>query len=149
MTGKLIVFEGLDGSGITTQATLLRNYFLGKDKDAILTKEPTDGLIGGIIKACLRKEWKTDSLTLQMLFAADRAHHLSTEIEPAIKKKAIEQERLFRVNSFDSRLHTHKLHGPLSEFWAFSVDHTNRVIFVFVEANIVVFYSVGDHDIYN
>lgn len=86
MAGKLIVLEGLDGSGITTQATLLRNFFLSKEKDAILTKEPSDGLIGGVIKSCLRKEWKTNSLTLQMLFAADRAHHLSTEIEPALKK---------------------------------------------------------------
>ncbi len=89
MVGKFVVFEGLDGSGLTTQATLLRNYFLSKDKDVLLTKEPTDGLIGGIIKACLRKEWKTDSLTLQMLFAADRAHHLVTEIEPAMKKNKI------------------------------------------------------------
>lgn len=87
--GKLIVFEGLDGSGITTQSTLLRNYFTNKGKDTVLTKEPTDGIIGGIIKACLRKEWKTSSLTLQMLFAADRAHHLSNEIEPAIKKGKI------------------------------------------------------------
>lgn len=89
MAGKLYVFEGLDGSGITTQATLLRNFFLSKDKEAILTKEPTDGLIGGVIKACLRGEWRTNPLTLQMLFAADRAHHLSTEIEPALKKNKI------------------------------------------------------------
>ncbi|MBI2579414.1 MAG: dTMP kinase [Candidatus Aenigmarchaeota archaeon] len=87
--GKLVVFEGLDGSGITTQSTLLRNYFINKGKDALLTKEPTDGLIGGTIKACLRKEWKTTPLTLQMLFAADRAHHLSGEIEPALKKGKI------------------------------------------------------------
>lgn len=89
MAGRLYVFEGLDGSGITTQATLLRNYFLTKNRDALLTKEPTDGLIGGIIKACLRGEWKTNPLTLQMLFAADRAHHLNTEIEPALKKNKI------------------------------------------------------------
>ena len=89
MVGKFIVLEGLDGSGITTQATLLRNYFINKGKDAILTKEPTDGLIGGIIKSCLRKEWKTNPLTLQMLFAADRAHHLVSEIEPALKKNKI------------------------------------------------------------
>ena len=89
MVGKLYVFEGLDGAGITTQATLLRNHFLNKEKDAILTKEPTDGLVGGIIKACLRGEWKTNPLTLQMLFAADRAHHLNTEIEPAMKKNKI------------------------------------------------------------
>src|SRR3989338_771962 len=89
MVGKLYVFEGLDGEGIKTKATLLRNHFLNKEKDAILTKEPTDGLVGGIIKACLRGEWKTNPLTLQMLFAADRAHHLNTEIEPAMKKNKI------------------------------------------------------------
>src|SRR3989338_4768889 len=86
MRGKFITFEGLDGSGITTQATLLRNYFLSKNKDALLTKEPTEGLIGGVIKAALRGEWKTNPLTLQMLFAADRAHHLNSEIEPALKR---------------------------------------------------------------
>jgi|SRR3989338_338895 len=89
MVGKLYVFEGLDGSGLTTQAALLRNYFLSKGKEAVLTKEPTDGLIGGIIKAALRDEWKTNSLALQMLFAADRAHHLTTEIEPALKKNKV------------------------------------------------------------
>ena len=89
MVGKFYVFEGLDGAGITTQATLLRNHFLNKNKEAILTKEPTDGLIGGIIKACLRGEWKTNPLTLQTLLAAYRAHHLATEIEPAMKKNKI------------------------------------------------------------
>jgi|SRR3989344_4462484 len=86
MKGNFYVLEGLDGSGITTQASLLKNYFAGK---ALLTKEPTDGLIGGLIKSCLRREWKTSPLALQMLFAADRAHHLDTEIEPALKEGKI------------------------------------------------------------
>jgi dTMP kinase len=89
MAGKFIVLEGLDGSGITTQATLLRNYFLTKNKEVVLTKEPTDGLMGGLIKSCLRNEWKTDPMTLQMLFAADRSHHLNTEIDPALKNNKI------------------------------------------------------------
>jgi dTMP kinase len=89
MRTNLIAFEGLDGSGLTTQATLLRNYFLTRGKDAVLTKEPTDGLIGGLIKACLRKEWKTSPAVLQTLFAADRAHHLENDIEPALKKGKI------------------------------------------------------------
>ena len=86
MRGKLIAIEGLDGAGLTTQATLLRNWLISKGNDTVLTKEPTDGLIGGIIKSSLRKEWKTSPLALQMLFAADRAHHLATEIEPALKR---------------------------------------------------------------
>lgn len=85
MKGRFIVLEGLDGSGITTQATMLRNALIEQGKEAVLTKEPSDGLIGGMIKACLRHEWKTDALTLQILFAADRAHHIASEIEPAIK----------------------------------------------------------------
>lgn len=89
MVGRLVAIEGLDGAGLTTEATLLRNFLVSKGKDVLLTKEPTDGLIGGMIKASLRKEWKTDPLTLQMLFAADRAHHLVTEIEPALKKNKI------------------------------------------------------------
>ncbi len=84
MRGKLIAIEGLDGSGLTTQAGLLRNYFLGKGKEVLLTKEPTDGLIGGLIKACLRKEWKTSPMALQILYSADRAHHLDSEVVPAL-----------------------------------------------------------------
>ena len=86
MRGKFISIDGLDGAGLTTQATLLRNWLTSKGSDTILTKEPTDGLIGGLIKSSLRREWKTSPLALQMLFAADRAHHLATEIEPALKK---------------------------------------------------------------
>jgi len=84
MRGKLIAIEGLDGAGLTTQCVLLRNYLMQKH-DVMLTKEPTEGLIGGILKSTLRKEWKTDPQTLQMLFASDRSQHLTSEIEPAIR----------------------------------------------------------------
>lgn len=55
---------------------------------------------------------------------------------------------LFRIDPFDVRLKTHKLHGDLSDFYAFRIDYRNRVIFAFVDKKIVEFYSVGDHDIY-
>ncbi|MFQ6010507.1 MAG: dTMP kinase [Candidatus Aenigmatarchaeota archaeon] len=84
MGGTFIVFEGLDGSGLSTQAGMLRNWLQDKGVTAILTKEQTDGIIGGIIKSSLKKEWKTDPLALQMLFVADRANHLANEIEPAL-----------------------------------------------------------------
>ena len=84
-----ISMEGLDGSGLSTQACLLNDYFLKKGKSSILTKEPTNGLIGGLVKAALKHEWNTSNLTLQNLLVADRAHHLATEIEPALKKGTI------------------------------------------------------------
>jgi len=66
-----------------------------------------------------------------------------------IKKKAEEKERLFRKNSHDLRLQTHKLKGALKDFWAFSIDRKNRIIFEFVDKNTVWFHSVGDHSIYD
>ena len=89
MSGLFIVFEGLDGSGLSTQANLLRNYLADKGRVVILTKEQTDGSIGGLIKSSLRDEWKTSPLALQLLFAADRAHHLASEIEPALNEDKI------------------------------------------------------------
>lgn len=66
-----------------------------------------------------------------------------------IKYLAEEKENIFHRNPFDSRLKTHKLSGPLKEFWSFSIDYKYRVIFDFVDNNTVRFYSVGSHDIYD
>lgn len=65
-----------------------------------------------------------------------------------IKDLALKKEKIFRQNPFDSRLKTHKLHGELKGFLAFSIDHKYRIIFDFIDENTIRFYSVGDHDIY-
>ncbi|MEM2474942.1 MAG: dTMP kinase [Thermofilaceae archaeon] len=80
-----VAFEGIDGAGLTTHARLTERYLESKGFRAVLTKEPTDGLIGGLIRACLRGEWRTDPMTLQLLFAADRCHHVNTVILPALR----------------------------------------------------------------
>jgi len=84
--GKFIALEGLDGSGQSTQAELLKKWLESKKIKVILTKEPTNNLLGGIIKAVLRKELKLEQDALQLLFSADRAHHLASEIIPALEK---------------------------------------------------------------
>ena len=81
-----IVFEGIDGAGISTQAELLRRFLTRKGKKVILTKEPTNGVIGGLIRSVLRGELKLDNLSLQLLFAADRGKHLKETILPALRK---------------------------------------------------------------
>ncbi|MFH1575882.1 MAG: type II toxin-antitoxin system mRNA interferase toxin, RelE/StbE family [Candidatus Nealsonbacteria bacterium] len=65
-----------------------------------------------------------------------------------VQKKAEEKEIIFRKNPFDSRLHTHKLHGNISDFWALYLDRQYRIIFVFAEKGAVKFYAIGDHSIY-
>jgi len=96
MKGKFIVFEGIDGAGLTTQAELLEKHLKNKKYEVVLTKEPTNNLIGGIIRAALKKEWITSNRTLQLLFSADRAHHLEKEIIPALENgKIVVSDRYF------------------------------------------------------
>jgi dTMP kinase len=84
--GIFIVLEGPDGSGQSTQTELLARWFKRNNRRVFVTKEPTNSLIGGIIRSILKKEWQVDMKTLQLLFAADRAYHLRAEIEPFLKK---------------------------------------------------------------
>lgn len=87
--GKFIVFDSLDGAGNSTQARLLADYLKKKRKKVFLTKEPTTGLIGGLIRSQLKKEWHSSQICLQLLFSADRAYHLEKEVIPLLKKGAI------------------------------------------------------------
>ncbi len=95
-SGKFIIFEGLDGSGQSTQAAKLvedlnktpKKFELGRP-EAHLTKEPTNNLIGGLIRGQLTGDWKTRPECLQLLFAADRAHHLEKEVIPILEKGGV------------------------------------------------------------
>lgn len=82
-----IVFEGLDGSGQSTQARLLRDYLeQERNFSVILTKEPTDQPpVGDLIRRVLRKEIFVSPATLQLLFCADRSEHLERVIKFALK----------------------------------------------------------------
>jgi len=84
--GRLIVLEGLDGAGTTTQARRLVAH-LGTR--AHLTREPSDGPVGKLIREMLTGNHAIDDArisqsTFGLLFAADRLDHLQREVEPAI-----------------------------------------------------------------
>lgn len=82
--GRLIVFEGLDGSGKTTQLELLFQYLKNKKQKVIKTCEPTDGPIGKLIRRALKHELKFSWETLQLMYSADRADHLDKLILPSV-----------------------------------------------------------------
>jgi dTMP kinase len=84
--GKFIVFDSLDGSGISTQAKLLADYLNAIGERTHITKEPTSYLIGGLIKSQLTHDWRASPECLQLLFCADRAYHLEKEIVPLLKR---------------------------------------------------------------
>jgi len=82
MAGKFIVFEGIDGSGTTTQAMMLHNFLLSKSKKALVTSEPSAGILGCVIRLThAERITSTENKhyrerLLSYLFAADRADHL-------------------------------------------------------------------------
>ena len=65
-----------------------------------------------------------------------------------IQKKTVEKIIIFKSNPFDIRLGTHKLHGEKKEEYAFSIDYSYRVSFIFMEDNKVIFTDIGTHDMY-
>lgn len=86
LPGLFIAFEGLDGSGSSTQVDLLAKKLNEIGYYAFGTKEPTNNLVGGLIRGALTHDWKASPECLQLLFAADRAHHLQREIIPNLEK---------------------------------------------------------------
>jgi dTMP kinase len=85
----LIVLEGLDGAGTTTQARRLVDELSARGRPAHLTREPSDGPIGRLIREMLVGRHAIDGQaiaqsTFGLLFAADRLDHLQREVEPAL-----------------------------------------------------------------
>ncbi len=82
--GVLIVFEGIDGAGKTTHAKLLEEWLRNEGYNVTLTKEPTDGEIGYLVREHLRRK-DFHPATLALLFAADRMEHIEKELKPRIE----------------------------------------------------------------
>ncbi len=87
--GIFIVIEGLDGSGKTTQATLLANK-LSKSYNVFCTAEPSRGKIGTFIReSCLYEENRLPVEAEALLFAADRIEHMQNDIGPVLAEDKI------------------------------------------------------------
>ncbi|HUH03125.1 MAG TPA: dTMP kinase [Kofleriaceae bacterium] len=83
----LIVLEGIDGAGTTTQAARLVATLREDGIATHLTREPSDGPVGLLLRAILAgAHAPVDATTLSLLFAADRADHLHREVEPALAR---------------------------------------------------------------
>jgi len=76
---NFIVLEGLDGAGTTTQLTLLKRRLDSLNVPHYCTFEPTDGVVGRLIRDILGKKLHVHPQTLALLFAADRTEHIGSE----------------------------------------------------------------------
>jgi dTMP kinase len=83
--GTFITFEGIDGSGKSTQLRLLGNFLKAHACDALLTREPGGTTLGLRLRAALLDAMEeVDPLTELLVFAADRAQHVRRMLKPAL-----------------------------------------------------------------
>ncbi len=88
LSSMFIVFEGIDGTGKSTQVKLLAEALRAKGREVIVSKEPTDGPHG----TRLRQSAETGRLSAQEeldLFHLDRREHVETLIRPALARGAV------------------------------------------------------------
>ena len=91
-----IVFEGIDGSGTTTQVKALANHFA--PEKTFVTAEPTNMETGKFLRRMLKGEFAVDEKTASYLFAADRCEHIYGKngiMEHAHAGKIIISDRYF------------------------------------------------------
>jgi len=85
--GFFLTFEGLDGSGKTTQLRLLASWLEGRGEPPLVTRQPGGTRVGDRIRALLLDS-KTEALAARTelgLMFADRAQAIAEVIAPALE----------------------------------------------------------------
>jgi dTMP kinase len=90
LRGKFITFEGIDGSGKSTQMRMLAGELRLKGFDVLTTLEPGGTPLGRRLReAFLETEESVSPMAELLLFAADRAQHVDFLVKPALEKGKI------------------------------------------------------------
>ena len=97
MAGLFVTFEGGDGSGKSTQASLLGEWLTDQGRTVVRTREPGGTEVGlEIRELVLHHRGDIDPRAEALLYAADRAHHIATLVRPALERgEVVIQDRYF------------------------------------------------------
>lgn len=87
--GSLIAFEGVDGSGKSTQLARLAEHLHRAGRRVVATREPTDGVWGRRIRAMARSNERVAPEEELRWFVEDRREHVATVIAPALREGAV------------------------------------------------------------
>ena len=83
-TGTLIAFEGIDGTGKSTQIKLLADWLRAQGEDVVATREPTDSVYGRRIRELYVNRGACTPEEELELFIEDRKLHVKEVIRPAL-----------------------------------------------------------------
>jgi len=90
-SGVLIAFEGGDGAGKSTQATLLVAWLTERGHEVVATRQPGGTPVGSAVRAILLEPatGRLSPRTEALLYAADKAEHVDTVVLPALERGAV------------------------------------------------------------
>jgi dTMP kinase len=94
LPGRFIVFEGGEGAGKSTQVARLAELLRRQGRDVVVTREPGATDVGAAIRGMLLDPGLRGLSMLTpraeaLLYAADRAHHVTTVVRPALERGSI------------------------------------------------------------
>jgi dTMP kinase len=85
LTGKFFTFEGIDGSGKSTQLAMLAASLRAAGHDVVTTREPGGTPLGEALRAAFLETTGPVAPMAELLaFAADRAQHVEYLIKPEV-----------------------------------------------------------------
>jgi dTMP kinase len=103
----LITFEGVDGSGKTTQVNLLSDYLVGKGYKTVKTREPGGTAFGeSLRKSILQPDIHVFPLSELLVLMAMRAQHVEEVISPALQ-----DGKIIICDRFTDATHAYQGHG--------------------------------------
>lgn len=134
--GGFIAFEGIDGSGKSTQSALLIQRLRREGIPCYATMEPTDSPIGSLIRQIMTGRIKTDNKVIAALFAADRLDHLLNEVD-GIAAKIDEGTTVVTDRYYFSSYAYNSVHMPME--WVIKANEQSSAI---LKPSVTVFIDV-------
>lgn len=136
--GILITFEGIDGSGKSTQIKKLKNFLLKKKiNNTYFTREPGGTNLGEVTRKLLLKNDAINPLSqsLILLLTASRYEHYKKIILPNIKKKKIVISDRFTDSTFAYQCGSNKELGKL-------LKYLNNKLFANFNADLTILLDI-------
>ena len=135
--GKFIVFEGIDGSGKSTQARILKDRLEQAGKKVFLTVEPTNGEAGRLLRRCLRGEADLPEEAISGLFMTDRIDHIK-DPKDGILAHLEKGEWVISDRYYFSSFAYNSMYSPME--WVVSINSIAREL---LKPDLTVFLDIS------
>lgn len=138
--GRFIVFEGIDGSGKSTQIQLLKNRLNRENITFYSTFEPTDSPIGSLIHQIMTGRVHSDNKVIAALFVADRLDHLLNPTN-GIYAKIMDGISVISDRYYFSSYAYHSIDMPMD--WVIAANSQSAEI---LRPSVTIFLDVNPED---